>query len=69
MQGKSFLELTDEQIQKTMDVNVMAHMWLAKAFLPDMIRTNVGHIVTIASAAGLVGVNGLAGEMIFSFLL
>lgn len=43
-----------------MDVNAMAHMWLAKAFLPDMIKTNCGHIVTIASAAGLCGVNGLA---------
>ena len=60
MQGKSFLELTDEQVQKTMDVNVMAHMWLAKAFLPEMIRTNCGHIVTISSAAGILGVNGLA---------
>jgi len=60
VQGKSFLELTDAQIQKTMDVNIMAHMWLAKVFLPDMIKANEGHIVTIASAAGLVGVNGLA---------
>jgi len=60
VQGKTFLELTDAQIQKTMDINIMAHMWLAKAFLPDMIKSNSGHIVTIASAAGLVGVNGLA---------
>ena len=54
------MELTDEQVQKTMDVNIMAHMWLAKAFLPEMIRTNCGHIVTISSAAGILGVNGLA---------
>jgi all-trans-retinol dehydrogenase (NAD+) len=30
-----------------------------KAFLPDMIETDNGHIVTIASLAGLVGVNKL----------
>jgi short-subunit dehydrogenase len=32
----------------------------AKAFLPDMMSRNHGHLVTIASAAGLFGVNGLA---------
>jgi all-trans-retinol dehydrogenase (NAD+) len=31
-----------------------------KAFLPDMIRRNRGHVVTVASAAGLLGVSGLA---------
>ena len=30
-----------------------------KAFLPAMMDKNHGHIVTIASAAGLFGVNGL----------
>jgi len=60
VQGKTFLEISDEQIQKTMDVNTMAHMWLAKAFLPNMIKRNQGHWVTIASAASLTGVCGLA---------
>lgn len=32
-----------------------------KAFLPAMIAGNHGHLVSIASSAGLVGVNGLAG--------
>lgn len=30
-----------------------------KAFLPDMISKNHGHVITIASAAGLFGVTGL----------
>lgn len=30
-----------------------------KAFLPDMIARNHGHIVNIASSAGLIGVTGL----------
>ena len=31
-----------------------------KAFLPDMISGNRGHIVTMSSAGGLVGVSGLS---------
>ncbi|XP_013386956.1 epidermal retinol dehydrogenase 2-like, partial [Lingula anatina] len=31
-----------------------------KAFLPSMLRKNHGHLVSIASSAGLVGVTGLA---------
>ena len=31
-----------------------------KAFLPAMLEKNHGHIVTIASSAGLFGVTGLA---------
>ena len=55
--GKPFLECTDDQIQKTMSVNVMAHFWTTRSFLPDMIRKNSGHIVTIASAGGIMGVS------------
>jgi len=57
--GKNFLEISDEQIERTMNVNAMSHIWAAKAFLPDMIERNHGHIVSIASLAGLVGVNKL----------
>lgn len=42
----------DAQIEKTFEVNVLAHFWTAKAFLPDMMKNNHGHIVTVASAAG-----------------
>lgn len=59
--GKPFLESTDEEIKKTMKINIMAHFWMVRAFLPDMIASNLGHLVTIASAAGCIGVNFLAG--------
>lgn len=36
-----------------------------KAFLPAMIANNHGHLVSIASSAGLIGVNGLAGVFFF----
>lgn len=45
---------------KTMQVNVISHFWMAKAFVPAMVERNSGHLVTIASAAGLTGVAGLA---------
>ncbi|XP_002745665.2 estradiol 17-beta-dehydrogenase 11 [Callithrix jacchus] len=42
----------DPQIEKTFEVNVLAHFWTTKAFLPAMMTNNHGHIVTVASAAG-----------------
>ncbi|XP_037686151.1 estradiol 17-beta-dehydrogenase 11 [Choloepus didactylus] len=46
----------DPQIEKTFEVNVLAHFWTTKAFLPAMMRNNHGHIVTVASAAGHIAV-------------
>jgi all-trans-retinol dehydrogenase (NAD+) len=57
--GKKFMKSADALIEKTMQVNTMALFWTTKAFLPSMLTRNHGHIVNIASAAGLVGTNGL----------
>ncbi len=57
--GKSILDVPDGLAQKTMDVNSTSHFWTVKAVLPSMIERDSGHVVTIASAAGLVGVAGL----------
>lgn len=58
--GKKFIDSPDSLVEKTMEVNVMAHFWTSKAFLPAMMASNHGHMVSIASSAGLIGVNGLA---------
>ena len=58
--GKPFMECTDEQIEKTFAINTMALFWTTRAFLPDMIEKDEGHIVNISSASGLIGVAGLA---------
>ncbi|XP_006867833.1 PREDICTED: estradiol 17-beta-dehydrogenase 11 [Chrysochloris asiatica] len=42
----------DLHIEKTFEVNVLAHFWTTKTFLPAMMKNNHGHIVTVASAAG-----------------
>jgi all-trans-retinol dehydrogenase (NAD+) len=58
--GKSLLEIPDEMIEKTFAVNTLPLFWTAKAFLPGMIERGRGHLVTIASAAGLIGVPKLS---------
>ena len=54
--GAHLLDIPDEQIRRVFEVNALALYWVTKAFLPAMVRHNRGHIVTLASAAGLVGV-------------
>jgi all-trans-retinol dehydrogenase (NAD+) len=58
--GKPLLQIPDEKIEATFAVNVLALFWTAKAFLPHMIENNRGHVVTIASASGLIGVAKLS---------
>ncbi|KAG8454325.1 hypothetical protein GDO86_000823 [Hymenochirus boettgeri] len=50
------LTIKDEQIQKMFEVNILAHFWTTRAFLPSILQNNHGHIVTVASTAGFVGV-------------
>lgn len=57
--GKRILEAREASMEATMKVNAIAHFWTVKAFLPGMMKRNKGHIITIASAAGLVGSPGL----------
>jgi len=58
--GTRFLDTEDAKIEQTFAVNTLANFWTTKAFLPGMIERKTGHIVTIASAAGIIGVTGLA---------
>ncbi|XP_064005623.1 estradiol 17-beta-dehydrogenase 11-like [Pogoniulus pusillus] len=46
------LSTQDHQIQRMFEVNILAHMWTTRAFLPAMMDNNHGHVVTVASAAG-----------------
>jgi len=55
VQGKSLIDLTPEDIQQTFSVNTLAQFWTLKAFLPGMIEQKKGHIVTMSSVAGMVG--------------
>jgi len=57
--GKPFLDTPDAMIEKTFAVNSLSLFWTTKAFLPDMLKDGRGHLVTIASLAGLFGSNRL----------
>ena len=52
--GKSFEQHTHRDISKTIDINVSGVMHVALEFLPGMIDQEEGHIINIASAAGLI---------------
>ncbi len=54
--GDWLLDLSDDQIRRTFDVNTLSLFWVTRAFLPDMVERNEGHVVTMASASGLTGV-------------
>ncbi len=54
--GSRLLDTPDTAIERTFAVNTLALYWVTKAFLPAMVARNRGHVVTVASAAGLVGV-------------
>ncbi len=47
-------EATDEQWQRIWQVNVMAHVWAARALLPEMLGRGEGYLLSTASAAGLL---------------
>lgn len=53
--GKKLLDISDEEIERTFQVNTLALFWTVRAFLPSMLERNSGHLVTVASAAGFAG--------------
>lgn len=52
--NKTFDENTESDITRTITINTMAPMYVALAMLPDMIARDKGHILNVASAAGLL---------------
>lgn len=57
--GRALLDTPDHLIERSFNVNVLSHFWTTKAFLPSMLEKDHGHIVTIASLAGHVGMSKL----------
>ncbi|KAI8053771.1 hypothetical protein BDF22DRAFT_681269 [Syncephalis plumigaleata] len=55
----SILNSTEDAIRHTFEVNTLAHFWTVREFLPDMLKADRGHIVTVASLLGWVGAAGL----------
>lgn len=56
LNGGALLELSEKDIRRTIDINVMAHFWTLREFLPAMIEKNAGMVINVASMAGKGGV-------------
>lgn len=51
---KNFHEHSHKEIEKTIRINVLGVMHVARCFVGEMVKQKSGHIVNIASAAGLL---------------
>lgn len=58
--GQAIPDLTDEMVERTFKVNSIALISLTRMVLPQMIANKRGHIVTVASLAGMTGCNKLS---------
>lgn len=47
-------QVADDEWRRILDVNLMAHIWAARALVPRMIERGHGYLLTTASAAGLL---------------
>ena len=50
----------DDVWQRSWEIHVMAHVYAARAVLPDMLKRGEGYLLSIASAAGLLNQIGSA---------
>jgi NADP-dependent 3-hydroxy acid dehydrogenase YdfG len=56
--GGRFAELTMEQIERVVRVNLLGVLYGTRAFLPGMLARGRGHVVNVASLAGRYAVPG-----------
>lgn len=54
------VEVPDAEWRRIFDINVMAHVWAARAVVPGMLARGSGYLLATASAAGLLSMVGAA---------
>ncbi len=50
----SILDMPQETLNKVFQVNTISHWYMVQQFLPNMVKANKGHVVTVASIASFV---------------
>ncbi|KAF2758381.1 short chain dehydrogenase/reductase [Pseudovirgaria hyperparasitica] len=60
MNGKSLLDLSFEDVERTMRTNLLSHFYTIKTFLPGMLNEGRGTIVTVSSVLGNLGAANLS---------
>jgi short-subunit dehydrogenase len=66
--GEKLVDTPVEAIQKEIGTNVLGNFYTIKEFLPDMLRMERGHIVTVSSALGFCGPARLSNPPFISSL-
>lgn len=51
-QGKKLLDLSYEEIEKIISINLLSSFYTIKTFLPDMLSIKRGYIITVGSVLG-----------------
>jgi NAD(P)-dependent dehydrogenase (short-subunit alcohol dehydrogenase family) len=54
------VDAPDAEWRRIFDINVMAHVWAARALVPAMVARKSGYLLQVASAAGLLSIVGSA---------
>ena len=54
------VELPDSEWRRIIDINLMSHVWAARALVPGMLERGSGYLLQTASAAGLLSIVGSA---------
>jgi len=58
--GKTFVDLTLDEMKRTMNVNFWGHIHFTKALIDEMMERDSGVIVNVASSGGLLGMPTLS---------
>ncbi|RJP35373.1 MAG: SDR family NAD(P)-dependent oxidoreductase [Actinobacteria bacterium] len=55
MECGEFTGMSERHWRRTMEVNFLGQVWLMQAVLPGMLARHSGHVVNMASQAGIIG--------------
>jgi len=60
VKAQELVDLSDDAVEKMININLTAQFWTCKAFLPSMITRGLGHVVNFASAGGILALPNLS---------